>query len=132
MADDGARLQTGVWIPDWQVSHAARVVRVAVEKLRADNAPLTRGAAQFIDAMLTAAAKLGGRPVDAATVALDRADVIGSLIDVDQAAARLRLSPERVRQLAKAGRLGGRQVGQTWVFDPLEIDAYTAERESAA
>ena len=40
----------------------------------------------------------------------------------------LPVTPERVRQLAKDRKLGGRQIGRVWAFDALEIDAYASER----
>jgi excisionase family DNA binding protein len=50
--------------------------------------------------------------------------VIGDLIDANEAAARLRLSPPTVRRLAKCGDLPAYDVAGRYRFDEREIDRY--------
>ncbi len=47
------------------------------------------------------------------------------LLDVRQAAEFLKLSPQRIRQLAGDGRIG-QKVGQRWVFSLGELEAFAA------
>jgi hypothetical protein len=129
MSGDGTRLhEAGIWVPGWQAVSAARVVRVAADAMRARGDEPTRAESDFIRGVLTGADKLTGPASDAPTAAIDRADILHSAIDADQAADRLGVTPERVRQLAKDRKLGGRQIGRVWAFDALEIDAYASER----
>jgi hypothetical protein len=98
--------------------------------MRARGDEPTRAESDFIRGVLTGADKLTGRTADAPASAIDRADILHSAIDADQTADRLGVTPERVRQLAKDRKLGGRQIGRVWLFDPHEIDAYASEREA--
>lgn len=43
-------------------------------------------------------------------------------IDTATAAVRLRVSPNRVRQLLRAGALGGRRVGRTWLVSAATVE----------
>lgn len=45
-----------------------------------------------------------------------------SEIDTATAAAILRVTESRVRQLARAGQLGGRQVGRTWLLRRSDVE----------
>jgi hypothetical protein len=44
-------------------------------------------------------------------------------MSVEQAAEKLDLTPQRVRQFCREGRLG-RRVGKTWVITDAELEAF--------
>ncbi|MFK0402556.1 DNA (cytosine-5-)-methyltransferase [Microbacterium sp. NPDC090225] len=50
-----------------------------------------------------------------------------SLMDVERAAVALRVTPQRVRSLARAGVLAGRQVGRTWLLEAGSVKQHAAE-----
>jgi excisionase family DNA binding protein len=47
-----------------------------------------------------------------------------TLLTVTEAAKRLKISPQRVRQLREAGRLDAVKVGPLWCFDPAVVDKF--------
>lgn len=51
-------------------------------------------------------------------------------LTTDQAAERLGLTPGRVRQLAKSGRIGSK-IGRDYLFTSDELDAFAAEDRPA-
>jgi molybdopterin-binding protein len=44
------------------------------------------------------------------------------LLDTEDASRYLHLNPKRVQALARAGRLPGRRVGRTWLFDRRDLE----------
>lgn len=49
------------------------------------------------------------------------------LMDVERAAVALRVTPQHVRSLARAGVLTGRQVGRTWLLDTEAVKQHATE-----
>lgn len=49
------------------------------------------------------------------------------LVDVERAAVALRVTPQRVRSLARSGVLSGRQVGRTWLLDRDSVNQHATE-----
>jgi excisionase family DNA binding protein len=49
-----------------------------------------------------------------------------------EAAERLGITSRAVRRAAAEGRLRGRQVGNGWVFDPVDVEVFRMEREARA
>jgi excisionase family DNA binding protein len=47
-----------------------------------------------------------------------------TLLTVTDAAKRLKISPQRVRQLRDAGRINAVKVGPLWCFDPAEVERF--------
>jgi excisionase family DNA binding protein len=50
-------------------------------------------------------------------------------LTVEQSAEELGLSPRRVQELARAGRITGRRVGRRWEISPASVRAYQQQRE---
>jgi hypothetical protein len=48
------------------------------------------------------------------------------LLGSKETAARLGITPSRVRQLAISGQLQGRHLGRDWFFHPADIEAFKA------
>jgi excisionase family DNA binding protein len=53
------------------------------------------------------------------------------LLEVDQVARWLRMSPEFVRRLLRAGTLIGIRFGRNWRIDPREVQAYINRQRRA-
>lgn len=51
-----------------------------------------------------------------------------NLLTTEQAAARLGVSPRRVRAMIAAGRLAAQQVGRDWLISPEAIRDYRPGR----
>ncbi len=48
-------------------------------------------------------------------------------MDVDRAAVTLRVTPQRVRALARAGVLAGRQLGRTWLLESRAVEQHAVD-----
>jgi excisionase family DNA binding protein len=73
-----------------------------------------------------AASECGNLPHDEAEMVHDRR------MSTAAAARRLGCSPRRARQLAAAGALPAHRLGGCWLFDPVDVDRYAAERRKGA
>ena len=51
----------------------------------------------------------------------ERADKMGDILDVEQAAEFLRLTPPTVRQMASRNLLPGRRIGKLWRFSRRKL-----------
>jgi excisionase family DNA binding protein len=77
---------------------------------------------------------LGAPPAQTGTLALGRhefrPDPVAEVLDVDAAAALLQVEPEVVEQLAAAGELPGRRLGDQWRFARQAILAWLSAASS--
>jgi excisionase family DNA binding protein len=56
---------------------------------------------------------------------------LGEVLDADEAAVLLRVTPQTVRNLAAKGQLPGKKVGKEWRFSRSGLIAWLSEPPSA-
>src|SRR5690242_18947010 len=116
----------GVYLPWWA---CAVLERMALDALRRE----VRGQSADLDYVLGAVHEAGLRfRVAAAAEAGSRLDATeirpasSSTVDTATAAARLGVTPRRVRQLIATGRLAATRIGGSWAVDVDTLTDYAA------
>lgn len=109
--------------------HLARAIDLYRRRLRADGQRLPARLDEFAEA-LSDTARQEPTPVGAEDVAPQDDDVV-HVLELDEVAARLRLSTRQVERLVADGELPVVRIGRAVRVDPDDLKAFIAARRTA-